>query len=274
MKSEIMPGTKIHGRELEVPVDLPGFRDLHQGETIVVCGCGASLSAFEHPERFVTVGVNDVGRLFDPTYLVVLNPAHQFRGERFKYVRESRARAVFTQLDLKRPPGGIEGGEPRLSHPHVVRFRLGRRGGTDFSDPATLPYTNNSPYVAFCLALYMGAGRIGLVGVDFRDHHFFAETGRHPLAGSLCRIDGEYRNLAEACRKRGVEAFNLSRESRLTAFPKMSLRDFAARSPVRAGVSSAVGDVDLEGLRTRARAPGVRTAPSPRLPSAHRPAAE
>ena len=63
-----------------------------------------------------------------------------------------------------------------------------------------LHYTQNSPYVAVCLAAYMGARRIGLIGVDFTEHHFFATTGKHPLACRLAQIDREYRALADALR--------------------------------------------------------------------------
>ena len=49
---------------------LADFRDRHRSGTVLVCGCGESLNLLDHPERFVTIGVNDVGRKFDPTYLV------------------------------------------------------------------------------------------------------------------------------------------------------------------------------------------------------------
>jgi hypothetical protein len=174
----------------------------------VVCGCGISLPTLPRPERFVTIGVNDVGKLFDPTYLVVLNPRRQFSGDRFQHIERSRAKAVFTQLDLG------------LAHPGVVRIRLGRYGGTDFDDPTVLHYTRNSPYVAVCLAVHMGAKRIGLVGVDFTDHHFFGQTGRHVLAPQLPQINKEYEALAEACRNQGITVVNLGEQSRLTAFAK------------------------------------------------------
>ena len=61
---------------------LASFQNIHKGETIIVCGCGESLNDLAHPERFITIGVNDVGRLFDPTYLVVLNPRNQFKEDR------------------------------------------------------------------------------------------------------------------------------------------------------------------------------------------------
>ena len=191
---------------------LADFRGRHAGETIVVCGCGRSLADLPVPERWVTIGVNDVGRLFDPTYLVVVNPRSQFRGDRFRHVAASRARALFTQLDPAR--------DLSIAHSCVVRFRLGRRGGTDLDDLGSLPYTRNSPYVAACLAALLGARRIGLIGVDFTDHHFFAATGTHPLCRELAQIDREYGHLAAALARRGVELVNLSRESRLASLPK------------------------------------------------------
>lgn len=234
----------------ELPRDFASFRGYHQAETMLVCGCGASLSRVVAPERFVSIGVNDVGRLFQPDYLVVVNPRSQFSGDRFRYVETSRASAIFTQLDLGVP------------HPNIVRFQLGKRGGTDLSGSQGLPYTRNSPYVALCLAISMGAARIGLIGVDFTEHHFFAATGRHPLASELSQINKEYEALAEECRKRGVQVFNLSAESRLTAFTKISPEQFARSSmvPASAAISGrkiffvnyrflSCGEVFSDGLR-------------------------
>ena len=203
---------------------LIAFQNRHRGESIVVCGCGESLNDLAQPERFITIGVNDVGRLFQPRYLVVVNPPDQFTGDRFRYVESSRAEYLFTQLDLG------------IAHPNVVRFRLGSFGGTDFSDQNVLHYTNNSPYIALHLAILMGARRVGLIGVDFTDHHFFAPTGEHPLAPQFASINGHYGQLAEAAARRGVAIYNLSRVSRLTAFPKISTEEFAEKFRVQTSV--------------------------------------
>jgi hypothetical protein len=189
---------------------LSDFRDRHAGQTVVVCGCGPSLPELRDPAAWVTIGVNDVGRLFDPTYLVVVNPPQQFAAGRFEHVRRSRARALFTQLDL----GPVA--------PPVVRFALGQRGGTDDGGGRVLHHTQNSPYVAVGLAAWMGASRIVLIGVDFSDDHFFGATGPHPLAPRLAAIDAEYARLAQALRARGVALVNLSSRSRLTALPRIS----------------------------------------------------
>jgi hypothetical protein len=63
---------------------LASFSNVHAGGTILVCGCGQSLNQLERPEEFITIGVNDVGRKFQPDYLVVVNPPHQFTGDRFR----------------------------------------------------------------------------------------------------------------------------------------------------------------------------------------------
>src|SRR6185295_7300773 len=113
---------------------------------------------------------------FQPNYLVVVNPRDQFSGDRFTFVENSEADYLFTQLDL---------GLARENRENVVTFNLGTNGGTDLSDPSVLHYTQNSPYVALCLAVHMGASRIGLIGVDFTEDHFFAKTGTHLLAAQL-----------------------------------------------------------------------------------------
>ncbi|HEY6305683.1 MAG TPA: glycosyltransferase [Candidatus Angelobacter sp.] len=207
-----------------LPRELKGFRNFHAGETIVVCGCGISLQTLVNPARFTTIGVNDVGRMFNPDYLVVVNPRSQFHADRFCHVEQSQARAIFTQLDLG------------LRHPHVVRFPLGTRGGTDLSSGKSLDYTNNSPYVALCLAMLMGARKVGVIGVDFTNDHFFSQTGQHPLERQLPQIDREYKRLYDACRRAGAEVYNLSANSRLTAFPKLSLAEFEDREKPKSGL--------------------------------------
>jgi len=45
---------------------------------MLVCGCGDSLNQLDNPKQFLTIGVNDVGRRFQPDYLIVVNPCRQF----------------------------------------------------------------------------------------------------------------------------------------------------------------------------------------------------
>src|SRR5262245_57938232 len=124
---------KVGGAGSSAPRALREFRDLHAGASILVCGCGKSLELLGQHQRPITIGVNDVGRLFTPDYLVVVNPRSQFSPERFRHVEASKAKAIFTQLE-----------DLGVRHPDVVRFRLGRYGGTDTDDPEVLHFTRNS----------------------------------------------------------------------------------------------------------------------------------
>lgn len=187
---------------------LASFKNIHKGETIIVCGCGVSLNEFEQPEQFITIGVNDVSRRFHPNYLVVVDHRRSFSKKRFEFVKNSRAQYLFSQLDQGRV------------QPETVRFRLGRKGGTDFSNPNVLHYSLNSPYVAICLAVHMGATRIGMIGVDFTLHHFFGQTGRHRLTPHLPRINSHFKRLGDELARKGIQIVNLSPQSRITAFKK------------------------------------------------------
>ena len=210
-----MDGNAADRLDLEIPARFDDFEDIHAGASILVCGCGRSLALLGDPERFITIGVNDVGRMFDPDYLVVLNTPNQFARDRFDYVRNSRARAMFSHLRLP------------IQHPRLINFPLGPRGGTQ-ATRAGLSHTRNSPYLAAALARYMGARRIGLIGVDFTYHHFWGATGRHPLDAETRQISYEYRRLADAFAADGVTLVNLSPLSRIADLPTLSLGEFAA----------------------------------------------
>ena len=194
---------------------LRDWKDCHLGETVIVAGCGASLSALCAKPPCPVIGVNDMGRLFDPDYLVILNPQSQFPAERFAAIEASRPKTVFTTVrDLT------------LSETPIVRMDLGKRGGVEVTHDGRVPFTRNSPYVALALARHMGARRIGLIGVDFTQHHFFGETGRHALAREIASIDHEYGRLVAAAAKDGTEIVNLSAQSRLQSVPRADLAQF------------------------------------------------
>jgi hypothetical protein len=208
---------------------LSAFKDIHRGGKVIVCGCGVSLTTLSGPDRFLTIGVNDVGRAFQPDYLVVIDSVDNLGPERYSYVENSAARAIFTP----RP------GMPR-GRRNIVRFRLETEGDTSLSsgrdDIEILPFSSANvmtPFVALCLALHMGASTVGLIGVDLTDHHFFAATGPHEWAAHANGIDLRLAALGDAFLARGARVFNLSEPSRLRAFPKMRLSDFAALPDAR-----------------------------------------
>jgi len=207
---------------LQSPLQLKSFKDKHKDEIIIVCGCGESLSSLVNSQDYITIGVNDAGRVIHPTYLVVLNPETQFGKNRYQYVDNSDAEAIFSQLTLN----------PKKSQ--TVKIALGCYGGTDCFSNDKLDYTQNSPYLAVCLAAYMGAKTIGLIGVDFTDNSIYAENTAHTLKGNLASINEEYSALRNTLSNAGVELVNLSKNSRLVSLPKKSLNELMPAPSIKA----------------------------------------
>jgi hypothetical protein len=204
--------------------EINDFIDIHKGESIVVCGCGTSVAQFkDYSDKFVTIGVNDIGRLFDPDYLVVLNDIESFSGDRFFYVKENNAHYVFTHIK------NLAINEPEK----LVKLKLGRFRALDLNNKYKsghiIDYSTNSPYVACVLAYYMGAKNIGLIGVDFTENHFFAETGNHSLSARLPKIVEEYKMLSDALHSNGVGLYNLSPTSKI-GLTKISIDEFREKN--------------------------------------------
>jgi hypothetical protein len=194
------------------------FTDKHKGETIIVAGCGSSAAHFPSYDRFTTIGVNDIGRLFTPDYLVVLNDRRGFKGDRWKHVKMTKAKNVFTHFKSDK--------NLDINNPNIVRFTLGSHGGLNINDRTKVDHTSNSPYVACIIAYHMGAKRIGLIGVDFTPNHFFGKTGRHSLHGRIPNIIQEYGKLKKAFQDNGVDFFNLSSSSVVNTVPKKPIETF------------------------------------------------
>lgn len=186
----------------------------HLGDTILVCGCGYSIRQLQVKPRLITIGVNDFSRWFTPQYLLVANRPEDFSNSRYHYIRNSHAAAVFSPF------------QQRLNSAPQVSFKLTTKGGTDFQNLGGLPYVRNSPYIAICLAAFMGAKTIGVLGLDFSNHHFFAPSGKHPLSLELAAMNGEYQKLTQALKQKGVTLVNLSKTSNIRTIPYAPLGKF------------------------------------------------
>lgn len=196
------------------------FKDKHKGEKMIVTGCGESVTVFADGVDCLTIGVNDIQRLFCPNYIVVLNSKSSFKPDRWGPIEASEADALFTHIKKDK----FDEQMPVKHKDRIVTIILGKYGGTNL-DQAVVDYTSNSPYVACVIAAWMGITRIGLIGVDWTPNHFFAQSGDHPLMKKIHTIVTEYNNLAIALKGKGIDFYNLSPVSRLS-IPKMHLNDF------------------------------------------------
>ena len=201
---------------MSLPKSLADFMGIHKGEKIIVCGCGTSLpDILPYLNEFITIGVNDVPALFDPTYLLVTDHPNRFFGKRRDIVQQSGSRYLFTCTSGWR-------------HPSLVKFNLGTKELKSLDSSKVIDHFLNSPYVAVNLAYKMGAKHIGLIGVDFTDGHFYnPNDGPHPISPQphLNRVNTSYQILLDALAQRGVTFHNLSQISRLE-LPKLSIEKF------------------------------------------------
>jgi hypothetical protein len=193
------------------------FIGLHSGEKVIVCGCGVSLLEFkEHYSKYITIGVNDVPALFQPTYLLVTDPPSRFNSDsRRKIVNESTAKYLFTCAKGWR-------------HKNLVHFDLGTKDLRHLNSSDKIDHFVNSPYVAVCLAYKLGAKHIGMIGVDFTNGHFYNPAdGAHPVVriNYLRKVNTAFSTLRQELEKRGTSFYNLSSESKVE-IPKITLEQF------------------------------------------------
>jgi hypothetical protein len=211
-------GQTANTQTQSVTRDLGRFKEFinkHKDESFVICGCGASLKNFDNFDNHITIGVNDAGRQVWCKYLVVVNTPNTFKWDRWKYVEDNKSEWVFTHLpDLP------------IDNDKKIVVNLGKYAGKDLENYGFIDYTTNSPYMAIIIAYQMGASKIAIVGVDFTQNHFFAETGTHIVNRQIDQTMTEYSELGKALTEKGIKIANLSTESMIESWPKMTLEEF------------------------------------------------
>lgn len=195
----------------------PDYIGKYKGESFIITGCGSSVNLYEDLSKYFIIGVNDIERILVPDFLVVVNDFRTFMRGRWDFVRTSTSPVIFSHLDN---PGPID-------HPeNLVKIKIGNNGFPNLDKMDAVDHTMNSPYMAAIIAYQLGAKKIGIIGVDFTENHFFSKTGIHKLSKHIKNIDNEYGILHEELKKRGVILANLSPISLLQTLPRMTLEQF------------------------------------------------
>jgi hypothetical protein len=209
------------------------FLNKHNGAKAVVLGLGTSTNdvILEDLSGTVTIGVNDIGAVYQPKYLLTLDTPSRLDMSMGGTMKRSAA-VIGTRADFLFAPDYIkewEGADALKNR--VVGLKLGNRHLANIDDDNVFDYSSNSPYVAVILAYRMGCRQIGIAGVDFTDDHCHAKDGVHELVrnGRLREIDSDYSKLVVALNKRGCELYNLSSVSMLASIPKMDVKEFLAK---------------------------------------------
>lgn len=176
------------------------FIGIHKGATIVVCGLGESINSFKGKEdEYLTIGVNDIGRHFEPSYLVCIDSHRTFGEERYNYIKNTKASNVFSHINLP------------LDNPEKL-VKIGYSEKTDYSlsNPNKLHNNYISPFVAVNIAYWMGASKIIVIGMDLNTH---AAKSR------IDKINLAFKHLHKSMANKGVNVYNASKNSLVRTLP-------------------------------------------------------
>lgn len=190
------------------------------GETVVIVASGPSASGVDLGKgrgRAKYLAVKDGWRLCpwaDALYACDHHWWAHYHGiPEFKGVR-----LAYDKLTIDKW-GGLKVTIARVV-PHLLFKKIGHVG-----------WGGHSGFHALNLAMQFGAKRIILVGFDLRTDkgkHFFGEhpyDKTRPIAANVDKWRKILDDQAPVIRERGVEVFNCSPVSKLTAFPKMTFEE-------------------------------------------------
>lgn len=167
--------------------------------TAAILGMGPSIQDFKPGPDIITYGVNDIARLFQVDHHVIIDHLRVFNEERQSFIINSKAPAIYSHITDYRNIF-----QERFKY---IEFTPGR-GVLNFNTPFVLPKSNNSPYVAACLAFQQGARELRFYGVDLTNHP-------HIKNAKLTVALQNFEALFKWFRDRGVRCFVSSRHSLL-----------------------------------------------------------
>lgn len=224
------------------------LRDRYKGRGILVCALGPSLKTIPLDARFLsqflTIGVNDIGRYFDPDYVLILDepsvfrPRHHRRDNTLQHILNTRPKRATVVNSTHREKWGMllaERHRKVLAAHGCAMPDAGLTGMPPWKDSFWQVHmgAGGSPLTAVSLAGLMGASSVGIIGVDLLDHPDLSEEQK--------LRDNNYRwgRLAEWMGEQGCDVVNLSRASRLTSkIRKMEFSEWAQRWAIAANPCS------------------------------------
>lgn len=189
----------------------------HEGSKFVVVGCGESAKlAKDLPSDIITIGVNDVPKLFTPNYLVVIDSPEKFKVDnRIDIVKGNKCEATFTQIE-------------KWKLHNQVNFTLGSNKLGNLKSGHKIDFAKNSPYVATIIAYKMGAKTVGYLGNDFAQNHFYKKDGDHNLirANKRAIVERSYEVLSYRLNMLGCPIYTLSEANTISTLKYKSISDF------------------------------------------------
>jgi hypothetical protein len=159
------------------PNDQSKVYGVHENETILIIGNSASLNGmdFDEFDCFTSIGLNRILRVYEPTYLMVVDGS---------VIKAEHKRMKKFEGPILIYPGNMGSASKRFyDGPWISTGAMTSDcDPTAKKGPIHICRRGNSAYEATQIAMRMGASRIALAGVDLywppgRDTHFFG-SGR------------------------------------------------------------------------------------------------
>lgn len=165
----------------------------HPGETIVICGLGPSLKRVPDGvlDEFTTIGVNDIERHYQPTYLLTVDRRDRFCDDRWSYIEGSKAETHFRGCKWREDDGldpvKMAWFETKSST-KAEDMRAAIEGKGEWKDRLWL--YGMTPTLATILAARMGAKHIVLAGVCLNGHPALSPQvkGYSAVLGTLSEV--------------------------------------------------------------------------------------
>jgi hypothetical protein len=214
------------------------YRNKHDGETVLIVAGGPSVNDFNvnDIQRFTSIGINQISRRFDPTYVTLFDSPTRF-GEGMAPALRSLLKSIvvctarhsteWTILHDKsvRDQQRVHTLQPWGLGKDYIRFDRGEYQTVfntwDWEEDWTIPFGPTSTGVACWLAAFMGAKRIGIIGLDLGGDYFFKSDKPHATDPEAMKMAITlWGQLAFHMKEwLGVEIFNLSNQSLVDTVP-------------------------------------------------------
>lgn len=193
------------------------------GGRCMVLGLAPSLNDYLalNDHHLFEIGVNNIKSVYVPDTVLVVDPIGSFQKHKLANMDYGQ-----TPFVTPHPKDWGKYCKNIVSYEFAgydIESDFGTNYGSDFINVG-----HTSTFCALILASYLGYTEIGMIGVDMTRGHCYdkEDTKLHPLNRILNKVNEEFLKLNRVFRENGIEVFNLSSQSLVTAFPKKSIESF------------------------------------------------
>ena len=178
----------------------------------LIAGCGPSIDTVKgrNLSKVTTFGVNDAAMHVELDYHCVIDPIKFMHASRQETIVNTESMVLFTHLASDKV---------RSKATSICDIEFNKDRGF-FPNSTAMCKSNNSPFVAACIAIRLGATSICFAGVDIIGHPNFAGETKLNAART------HYTQLANWCATNGIKVYNLGRKSVLSGIKNIEQVDY------------------------------------------------